>query len=133
MYAGDEQGLHGVKEERLGGDDAIRPAFPEDPLALVPEVEGTFARYRDLAALRREHPWLETATTEVGALANAHLVYVSRSAEGDERLLVALSLHEEPVDLDVPAGAWRVVLGQAEPSDGRVSLPARGWAVLAEG
>ncbi len=130
VYAGDEQGLRGVKEERVGGDDAIRPAFPEDPLSLVPEVDGTFERYRDLAALRRRHPWLETCTTQVGALANEHVAYVSSS--GPQRLLVTLSLHDEPVDLEVPAGAWQVVLGEARPRDGRVSLPARGWAVLAE-
>ena len=28
VYAGDERGLLGLKEERVGGDDAIRPEFP---------------------------------------------------------------------------------------------------------
>ncbi len=146
VYAGDEHGLHAVKEERLGGDDAIRPAFPEDPLALAPEVPGTFERYRDLAALRRDRPWLATARTEVGDLANEHLVYVTSSSRstssgtdasseggGGDRLLVALSLHTDPVDLDVPEGAWRVLLGAGEPSPGRLRLPPRGWAVLTEG
>ena len=31
VYAGDEFGAIGVKEERAGGDDAVRPAFPADP------------------------------------------------------------------------------------------------------
>ncbi len=31
IYAGDEQGFRGVKENRIGGDDAIRPAFPASP------------------------------------------------------------------------------------------------------
>ncbi|MFC6853853.1 alpha-amylase family glycosyl hydrolase [Aquipuribacter hungaricus] len=133
VYAGDEHGLHAVKEERAGGDDAIRPAFPEDPLALVPEVPGTFGRYRDLAQLRRAHPWLRTCTTEAGALANEHLVYTSRAAaDGPGRLVVALSLHADPVDLEVPEGGWQVALGEAEVSPGRVRLPARGWAVLTE-
>ncbi|MFC6850172.1 alpha-amylase family glycosyl hydrolase [Aquipuribacter hungaricus] len=133
VYAGDEHGLHAVKEERAGGDDAIRPAFPEDPLALVPEVPGTFGRYRDLAQARRAHPWLRTCTTEAGALANEHLVYTSRAAaDGPGRLVVALSLHADPVDLEVPEGGWQVALGEAEVSPGRVRLPARGWAVLTE-
>ena len=31
VYAGDERGLTGVKEERAGGDDAVRPEFPTAP------------------------------------------------------------------------------------------------------
>ncbi len=27
VYAGDEAGYRGVKEERFGGDDAVRPEF----------------------------------------------------------------------------------------------------------
>jgi cyclomaltodextrinase len=31
IYAGDEQGFRGVKEQGAGGDDAVRPAFPDAP------------------------------------------------------------------------------------------------------
>ena len=31
VYAGDEWGYRGVKEERFGGDDAVRPEFPSRP------------------------------------------------------------------------------------------------------
>ncbi|MEE1650142.1 alpha-amylase family glycosyl hydrolase [Brachybacterium sp. J144] len=34
VYAGDELGAVGVKEDRPGGDDAVRPAFPAAPAAL---------------------------------------------------------------------------------------------------
>src|SRR6185312_16744084 len=34
IYAGDELGFHGVKEERFGGDDAVRPEFSPPPLQL---------------------------------------------------------------------------------------------------
>ncbi len=34
IYAGDEQGFRGVKEEREGGDDAVRPEFPATPAGL---------------------------------------------------------------------------------------------------
>ena len=34
VYAGDEFGFRGVKEERYGGDDAVRPEFGSPPLQL---------------------------------------------------------------------------------------------------
>ena len=37
MYYGDEQGFRGLKENREGGDDAIRPAFPAAPADLPPD------------------------------------------------------------------------------------------------
>ena len=36
VYAGDEQAFTGVKEDRAGGDDAVRPPFPETPAGLAP-------------------------------------------------------------------------------------------------
>src|SRR6185312_15118312 len=36
VYYGDEQAFQGLKEERAGGDDAIRPAFPAEPGGLAP-------------------------------------------------------------------------------------------------
>ena len=35
IYYGDEQAFRGVKQDREGGDDAIRPAFPADPADLA--------------------------------------------------------------------------------------------------
>ena len=35
IYYGDEQAFRGVKEERAGGDDEIRPAFPASPAELA--------------------------------------------------------------------------------------------------
>lgn len=39
VYAGDEFGAVGVKEERPGGDDAIRPAFPGTPEEVLARAE----------------------------------------------------------------------------------------------
>nr|BFE76948.1 hypothetical protein GCM10020092_102490 [Actinoplanes digitatis] len=36
VYAGDEQGFTGVKEDREHGDDAVRPPFPARPDGLAP-------------------------------------------------------------------------------------------------
>ncbi|MFB4273809.1 alpha-amylase family glycosyl hydrolase [Nonomuraea sp. MTCD27] len=42
VYYGDELGLRGVKEEREGGDDAIRPAFPATPALRDPDHSPAF-------------------------------------------------------------------------------------------
>src|SRR4051812_40391528 len=61
IYSGDEQAFHGVKEERVGGDDAVRPAFPDRPADLAPFGWTTYRLHQDLIGLRRRHPWLSTA------------------------------------------------------------------------
>jgi cyclomaltodextrinase / maltogenic alpha-amylase / neopullulanase len=38
IYAGDEQGFRGVKEQRAGGDNAVRPVFPDAPDQLAPSA-----------------------------------------------------------------------------------------------
>ncbi|WP_127573915.1 alpha-amylase family protein [Georgenia faecalis] len=92
VYAGDEQGFTGVKEDRLGGDDAVRPAFPDSPAQLAPWGRDTYRVHRDLIGLRRRHPWLTTATTEPVSLENTRYVYRTRSADGASFLDVTIDL-----------------------------------------
>ena len=63
VYAGDEYALRGVKENRAGGDDTIRPAFPDTPDQLAGADEGVFRLHQRLLSLRRRNPWLRAATT----------------------------------------------------------------------
>ena len=77
IYYGDELGYLGVKEERPGGDDAVRPEFPEHP----GERNHMYRIHQDLIGLRRRNPWLVHATTEILALENPHIAYRS-SADG---------------------------------------------------
>jgi cyclomaltodextrinase len=129
VYAGDEQGLEGVKEDRAGGDDAVRPAFPPAPGELVPGGLAVQHRHQELIALRRRHPWLHRARTEVLTCTNRTLVL--RQHDGDRALLVALSVEDEPVTLPAP-GAVEVLCGDgARAEHGSVALPPHGWAVLA--
>jgi cyclomaltodextrinase len=128
VYAGDEHAFRGVKEDRAGGDDAVRPPFPATPAELSPLGLPTVALHRELLGLRRRHPWLHAARTEVLDVANQSLVYASSAAGG--RLLVALSTSAGPADLPAP-GATAVLAGAGELRGGRVVLPAGGWAVLA--
>jgi len=76
VYYGDEFGLVGLKEERRGGDDAIRPELPDSPDGWlrptspvshvdpptdpVPPAE-MLRQHQLLLGLRRRHPWLQTA------------------------------------------------------------------------
>lgn len=95
IYYGDEQGFTGVKEERFGGDDAVRPAFPDSPGDLSPLGRPVLDAHRALIALRRERPWLTTARTEVLDLTNTHMTYRASSGGGDH-LDVTLDLKGTP-------------------------------------
>jgi glycosidase len=120
VYYGDEFALAGTKEDRPGGDDAVRPPLPErDPVDDLART--TLAQHRTLIRFRRERPWLTTATLEITETANQHLQYVVRT--GDRAVLVALNLGERAVPL---AHEWNVVAGDAPGS----SVAPNGWAVL---
>jgi cyclomaltodextrinase len=101
IYYGDEHAFRGVKEERAGGDDAVRPAFPAGPEDLAPHGLPAFRLHQELIGLRRRHPWLHRARTEVVELANERMVYRS-SSEGN-RLTVTLDL-----SCPEPDGGWRI-------------------------
>ncbi len=92
IYYGDEQGYLGVKEQRAGGDDAIRPEFPEGgPSRLGGGGSGsgsgagsgpgsgdgwpTYRLHQNLIGLRRRHSWLHSARTETLKLTNAFFAY----------------------------------------------------------
>jgi cyclomaltodextrinase len=139
VYYGDEVGLRAVKEERVGGDDAIRPEYPADVDRLAEEAGQTgtavLALHRELVALRRRHPWLVRASSSALALANETYVYeVSGEAAGSSgRLVVALNLSDAALTVTAESARAGVVLaGQADASDGAFTLPAHGWAVLGE-
>ncbi len=131
IYAGDEHAFRGVKEDRLGGDDAVRPPFPPHPGDLSPVGLPTLDHHREMLALRRRHPWLHRARTEVLEVTNEHLVYAS-AADG-QRLVVALSTSPSAVAVRVPGGG-ALLAGHGEVSDDgagtRLRLPPNGWAVL---
>ena len=129
IYYGDEQGYRGIKEDREGGDDDVRPVFPPSPDDLSPLGRPIFALHRDLIGLRRRHPWLHRATTEVLQLSNEVLAY--RVASGDGALVVALNLSHEPQHVRA-SGAGEVLAGEATIDAGAdaAEVPPRGWAVL---
>ena len=105
VYAGDEQAFRGVKDNRLGGDDAVRPAFPETPASLSPAGLPVFRRHQELIGMRRRHAWLNRARTRVLNLANETFAF--EAFAGDERLMVALNLGKATT---LPAPGMRAIL-----------------------
>ncbi len=96
IYYGDEQALTGVKEDRLGGDDAVRPEYPDDPGRLPERGRWMYRIHQDLIGLRRRHPWLVTARTTTVSLTNTSYVYRARAAQGDNSLQVELDVTDGP-------------------------------------
>lgn len=95
VYYGDEQAYTGEKLERFGGDDQVRPPFPDSPADLAGFGGWAFTLLQDLIALRRRNPWLTTARSRTVALANEAFTYDMLGA-GGERLRVELDLTGEP-------------------------------------
>ena len=134
VYAGDELGFRGVKEERYGGDDAVRPEFGSPPLELDAFGSQMWALHQFLIGLRRRHPWLHRASTSAVRLQNRHYVYETRS--GDNALLVALNIDDEPLRLvlsecGTPRG--QVLGGSAAPPQevvDSVVVEPHGWQIL---
>jgi cyclomaltodextrinase len=131
VYYGDEQGFRGVKEDRAGGDDVVRPELPDDPEALSRLGQPVLDLHRRLISLRRRHPWLHRARTSVEHVTNDEVVLVSRR-DGDA-LTIALNVADKPCSVPTP-GASSVLEGTGETSgaaaDTTTALPAHGWAVL---
>jgi cyclomaltodextrinase len=127
VYYGDEQAFHGDKEERAGGDDAIRPQFPASPADLSLLGESTYTLHQELIGLRRRHPWLHRARTTTLHLTNTALLY-EVGADG-HRLVTALNLDDSPLEHDVQ-GISGVVAGEARLEGTAVTVAPHGWAVL---
>ena len=131
IYSGDEQAFRGVKENRAGGDDAIRRAFPASPAGLAPDGWPTYRLHQRLIGVRRRNPWLYAARSRAVHLANEQLTYEARC--GEQRLLVALNLGDGVVRQPAPE-ARQVIAGEAVVSGSgpaaQVELPPHGWAVL---
>ncbi|MEO5744778.1 MAG: alpha-amylase family protein [Terracoccus sp.] len=127
VYYGDEAGLTGVKQERFGGDDAIRPALPDDPAELIRSNPAAFALYQQLIGLRRRLPWLHRATSTTTTIDNHQLVLEVTS--GDDLVVVALNIGDETL---VVNGEWEVLeAANSDSYDRAARVGPHGWAVLA--
>lgn len=97
IYYGDEQAFQGIKTDREGGDDEVRPAFPDTPAALFPLGEPMRRIHHDLIGLRHHNPWLVNATTTPVHLENRTFAYDVSGREEGQRLHVSLRLDPSPM------------------------------------
>ncbi len=134
VYAGDELGFRGVKEERYGGDDAVRPEFGSASMPLDAFGAEVWALHQYLVGLRRRHPWLHAASTTALRLDNRRYVYETRS--GDNALLVALNIDDAPLQLvlsELGTARAQVIAGSAAPPQevlDTIAVEAHGWRIL---
>ena len=128
VYYGDELGLRAVKEDRAGGDDAVRPAMPDGPDE-VPDARPEVTEvHRRVLGLRRRHPWLVDARVEATEVTNTSAVLVATPrATGSQEQPLRLVLNLGDDALALPDGE---VLEAGRPLDGR-TLPPHSWAVVA--
>ncbi|HET7668505.1 MAG TPA: alpha-amylase family protein [Mycobacterium sp.] len=135
VYAGDEAACQGVKEERFGGDDAVRPEFTAPLMGVDEHGQDIFRLHQYLIGLRRRHPWLHTARTSPRRLTNTQYVYETRSDSG--ALLVALNLDDEPLSVslaEIGFDQGQVVAGSGAPPQSDVreaEVPPHGWLIIA--
>ncbi len=130
IYAGDEYAFTGVKEERYGGDDAVRPEFPPQPPpteTLDAGARAVLDAHRELIALRRRMPWLHRAHTDVVDVDNTSIVL--RTATGSAAVVTALNLGATPAELPAADGRF-VAAGSGALHGGRVTLAPAEWVVL---
>ena len=132
IYAGDEQAYTGVKYEREGGDDEVRPPFPDRPEQFSELGRDTYALYRAMVDFRNSRPWLTDARTEVTHLSNTDIVFITGGLEGEGRVAVGLSLNEDDTHVPLPAGNWQPVAGDGSPGPDGLYLPTKGWSLLSD-
>jgi glycosidase len=151
IYYGDEQGFAGIKEDRAGGDDAIRPAFPArsdeldgfDRLAAFAGAEGfagaggpeVYRLHQRLIGFRRRNPWLVRARTTAEHLSNTAFAYRCAEDGGGAGIVVLLNTGDETVRFPVDVSGLAVAVapeaagspsGMGEPA----VVPGHSWVVL---
>jgi glycosidase len=118
VYYGDELGLTGVKEDREGGDDAVRPGFPPTPADRTDDG-AVLALHQEVIGVRRRHPWLVDAQVhDPELLTNDVLAF--RLSGGDHALGVVVNVGDEPAEAHLPGRTVLAGDGAAEPRDGGV-------------
>jgi cyclomaltodextrinase len=111
-----------VKEDRAGGDDAIRPAFPDTPEELAPHGWPTYRLHQRLIGVRRRAA-LTRGRTKVEHLANELIAL--RTTGGGEVLLL-LNISDDAHRFDIDAAGLTALESTADP----LVVPAHSWRLL---
>lgn len=132
LYYGDEQAFRGIKEERFGGDDSVRPRFPASPTDLAPWGWPTYRLHQRLIGIRRRHSWLSHAVTGTMHLTNRSFAYSSKPRDGGNAgLAVLLNLEDTPVRFPLDLSGYRLeAAGPDGDGDGLATVPGNSWRIL---
>jgi glycosidase len=133
IYYGDEQAFRGIKEQRFGGDDAVRPMFPERPEGLAPWGWRIHQLHRALIGLRAREAWLTRSAPTVVEITNTAMALQARATDGSGRAMTALlNIDDAPHCFDLPMVDPRVAVqaeAAAEEPDLRV-VPGQAWRIV---
>jgi glycosidase len=130
IYYGDEQVFRGLKEEREGGDDAVRPAFPREPGGLAPFGWPTYRLHQRLIGMRRRHPWLVRAQPTVEHLTNRAVALRALAPEGE--VLTLLNIGDEPYRFPLDVNGFSVIGTPSTEDRPGSPVPGHSWVVLAK-
>lgn len=127
VYAGDERAWRGVKEEREGGDDAVRPVFPATPSDLGPEGLPVQRLHQTLIGVRRRNAWLARAQACLHTVGHAVLSYTLTDPDSGRAVAVALNYGSEPPRprCRPPPGRIQRAIRPPRPGPVRCRSPAR--------
>ncbi|MDV3126316.1 alpha-amylase family protein [Mycobacterium sp. 21AC1] len=134
VYAGDESGFRGVKEDRRGGDDAVRPEFASSPGDADPSTADVIRLHQYLIGLRRRYSWLHTARTTALTLTNTQYVY--RTDAGPDSLVIALNADDAVLRLSLPElgmTSGQVIAGSGAPPQAGIvetEIGPHGWLII---
>ena len=133
VYSGDEQGFRGVKEARIGGDDAIRPEFPASPAELASPGWPLYREHQRLIGLRRRHAWLVRARVSALHVENERLVLLAEPRGGldEPPLVLTLNLADAPFVVPAAVGAVLLAAGDNPATDPArpAEVPPHSWTI----
>lgn len=131
IYYADEFGVAGIKEERFGGDDVIRPELPSERSQYTAERPEIETLYRQIIGVRRRNPWLTDAEVTTSEVTDDRMVITAHPRhESSPDLVLVLNLSDQPAEL--PGGTVLAEFGGAaeEAESTARELPAHSWAIL---
>jgi glycosidase len=133
VYYGDEQAFRGIKEDRFGGDEAVRPMFPDRPDGLAPWGWPIHHLHRQLIEMRTRHPWMTHGRPTVEHVTNTALALQTAPASGAGRRICALlNIADEPVvfPVELPEATIEVQSEGAAHEPDLLTVPGHSWRVL---
>jgi cyclomaltodextrinase len=125
-----------VKEDRAGGDDAVRPVLPGSQEPPDDRAAALADLHRLLIGVRRRHPWLAGATVAEPDVLTNEVLAVRLTADGHS-LAVVLNVGDAPAHVRLPLSGPSVVAGNGrQAADGggtALRVPGHDFALVSSG